>query len=77
MANSHTRYKRREAHRALDKVCSGTGALPRSLAYKFLATHMGMSQAECHIGRFDSAQCEQVIKFFLDLKIDLNNRRKR
>lgn len=76
MADSHTRYKRREAHLALDKLWQGPTGMPRSLAYKHLAAHMGMNAADCHIGKFNSSQCEEAIQFCLTLHAKLNRKRR-
>ena len=64
-ANSRTRDARRRAHAEFDRLwnsatSSGRKAA-RERAYKWLAETMGIPPAECHIGRFDFHQCEQVI----------------
>jgi ssDNA-binding Zn-finger/Zn-ribbon topoisomerase 1 len=35
---------------------------PRHRAYLWLSRCLGISMKECHIGRFDKTQCEQVIR---------------
>jgi len=59
-ANQATRAKRREAHNSFDSLRIEL-VWSRQYSYKWLAEKMGLSAEQCHIGRFNIAQCEQVI----------------
>lgn len=59
-ATKATKQARIRAHDVFDQL-HRPGRMTRSQAYVFLAKRMGMSKDECHIGRFDAAQCDQVI----------------
>jgi hypothetical protein len=61
LADSVTRYWRSRAHAAFDPVWR-TGKLTRSDAYAILASAMGISKSDCHIGHFGYSQCKQVIE---------------
>ena len=38
----------------------------RTLAYHWLAQHMGLPVNECHIGEFDVEQCQRVCQIIID-----------
>jgi len=61
LANAATRSARSEAHQAFDPLWK-SGGMSRSQAYKWLGKAMGLSKRECHIGRFDPGQCQQVVQ---------------
>lgn len=56
-----TKDARMAAHAVFDKKWR-SGALGRSEAYAWLAAKLGVSKAECHIGRFDKETCQRVIE---------------
>lgn len=71
-ADSNTRKLRVRAHKALDKFWK---KLPekergdkRRWAYRWLAQQMGMTEKECHIGRFTAEQCLKVIEICSKMK---------
>lgn len=61
MSTSATRQARKLAHEVFDPLW-----LPdrrrRKLAYRWLQRMMNLSEKECHILKFDTAQCYQVIR---------------
>lgn len=68
-AKPELRALRQEAHKWFDATwqmkmkqddCSQKEA--RSAGYKWLQEQMNLPAAECHIGKFNEAQCKQVIK---------------
>lgn len=61
LANAELRRAKCEAHKAFDLLWR-EGSMRRGAAYTGLANALGIPQKECHIGMFDVAQCEQVIK---------------
>lgn len=60
-ANRRTRGARYRLHREFDQFWK-SGAMSRRQAYGALAGLMGMTEDECHIGRFDLQQCERAIE---------------
>ncbi|MGI0119653.1 zinc-finger-containing protein [Zooshikella sp. RANM57] len=72
LANKELRRAKQEAHKYFDRIWK---ELPfkRSDAYQWLARRMGLGFDECHIGMFDVAQCQQVVRIS---KIFLNAARK-
>ena len=68
LANQQLRNAKSNAHAAFDPMWRAkmqrervSQQKARNAAYKWLAACMGLSAADCHIGMFDIAQCEQVI----------------
>jgi len=59
-ANAETKGWLMRAHDAFDQLWK-SGRMSWREAYVWLRTAMGLSKAECHIGRFDIEQCKQVI----------------
>lgn len=59
-ANQATRTKRREAHNSFDSLRIEL-VWSRRYSYAWLAKRMNMAKEICHIGRFNIAQCGQVI----------------
>ena len=49
-------------HRAFDPLWK-SGWLSRTLAYRLLARHMGISRRECHIGHMSTEQCYEALVF--------------
>lgn len=60
-ANKATKAARIEAHAAFDRLWK-TGLMSRSAAYRWLASRLGLTADQCHIGRFDEATCRKVVK---------------
>lgn len=61
LANAELRKKKMMAHALFDPIWR-SGQMSRSEAYKMLAEKLGIEQKDCHIGMFDVAMCENVIK---------------
>jgi len=61
LANYELRIDRMNAHKCFDKLWKSK-KYSRSEAYEYLASAMGISTDKCHIGMFNSSQCEEVIK---------------
>jgi len=51
---------RRAAHAAFDPLWRQDG-WDRGRAYRWLARHLGVSEAKCHIGNFNVETCRQVV----------------
>lgn len=65
LANGQLRKAKMAAHDAFDatwKRGEYKRFQHRGMAYKWLSEAMGISQAECHIGMFDEAQCARVVE---------------
>ena len=62
-ADDTTRGARHQAHLAFDPLFKGKSRGMRAKVYAALASHMGLSQEETHIGYFDAEQCRRVIEF--------------
>ena len=60
-ANKETKAWRIKAHDAFDRLWKQDG-MRRKKAYRKLAMSMGLAEEDCHIGRFNIEQCEEVIK---------------
>ena len=43
----------------------------RSQAYAWLASKMGLTEAQCHFGQFDEPQCDAAMKIFDSAYADL------
>jgi hypothetical protein len=61
LAKADLRDAKRRAHRAFDPLWQNAG-LSRRVAYAWLAHQLRIPVVDCHIGEFDAARCEQVIK---------------
>ena len=60
-ATKATKQARIAAHAVFDQLWKG-GGMSRGDAYRWLCEAMGLTPEECHIGRFDEAQCNRVIR---------------
>lgn len=60
LANAELRKAKMAAHAAFDPLWK-SGEMTRSEAYAWLASTLGTSQANCHIGMFDVDGCNAVI----------------
>lgn len=60
LANAELRKAKMAAHAAFDPLWK-SGEMTRSEAYAWLASTLGISQANCHIGMFDVDGCNAVI----------------
>jgi hypothetical protein len=67
LANAELRAWRIAAHEAFDPMWQRDG-IQRGVAYGLLASWMGMPKAHCHIGRFDVAQCIEVVQVMACLR---------
>lgn len=66
VANAKTRRFRGLAHLSFDEVWI-SGKLKRQEAYRWLQEKMGLDQDSCHIGKFNTSQCEKVIELCASL----------
>jgi hypothetical protein len=61
-AGAETRQARSRAHRAFDKLWKKpNGVMSRTAAYKWLASEMGITSQECHIGKMMARQAYLVV----------------
>ncbi len=60
LANGPLRTARLSAHAAFDPLWKG-GGMSRASAYKWLASELGISESDCHIGMFDEDQCARTV----------------
>ncbi len=60
LANRELRYWKKAAHAAFDPLWQ-SGGMKRKEAYRWLASQMGLSPEETHIGMFDVQECKTVI----------------
>lgn len=60
-ASKETKVWRIKAHDAFDRLWQD-GSMSRNEAYRWLQEAMGLSSRECHIGRFNIAECQRVIQ---------------
>lgn len=67
LANFVLRAERRETHRIFDKWWQSNG-MTRSQGYTELAKRMNLPKYKTHIGQFDMAQCEQVIRICCNIQ---------
>lgn len=65
LANAELREKRKEAHRALDRLWK-SGMMRRPEAYRLLQLYLGLPEEEAHIARFSLRRCEEVTAFCND-----------
>ena len=57
-----TKQARIAAHGVFDRLWKDGGGMTRKEAYKWLSGALGITSEECHIGRFDEALCNRVIR---------------
>lgn len=64
LANAELRAARIEAHTALDRLwrTAKNKRKAREAAYAFLGNEMGLRAEQCHIGKFNLAQCADVVR---------------
>ena len=69
LANAELRKAKIEAHAAFDPLWKAVAERDqinqfraRNRGYAWLAEMMGMDQEQCHIGKFDAAQCGRVVE---------------
>ena len=67
MANKELREAKIAAHAVFDPLWK-SGKMTRRNAYAWLATRLGINQAQCHIGEFDVEQCRAVVSVVNALK---------
>ena len=61
LANAELRRLKMNAHRWFDRIWRQK-YMERKAAYKWLAHKMGMTEDECHIGKFNPEQCCKVVE---------------
>lgn len=61
LANKELREWKKRAHLALDPLWR-SGRMKRKEAYAFIQEQMGLEKRDTHIGKFDVAQCQQMIE---------------
>lgn len=68
LANADLRLAKKLAHRAFDPIYEAFArdfrideADARAIGYRWLARKMAIPEAECSMGQFNVAQCEQVV----------------
>jgi len=69
LADARLRSKRSLAHKEFD-VLWKEKHMTRKQAYSWLASKMGISANECHIGLFDTGDCEVVIQLANEKLVD-------
>lgn len=69
LANAELRKWRQRAHTAFDPVWqaqvregSTSRNQARRAAYRLLAQELGIAEEDCHIAKFDVAQCQRTVK---------------
>lgn len=68
LANAELRRWKQNAHAVFDPLWErairkyGSKTKARGRAYAWLAEKLGIPLEQCHIGRFDVAQCKQVVE---------------
>lgn len=67
LADSALRRRKSAAHRAFDPLWRSK-RMSRKAAYAWLASHMGLSAKECHIGLFDLDMCNESIRICNEFK---------
>lgn len=71
LANAELREARKRAHKAFDDIWR-MGFKPRSSAYTWLASVLGIPKRSCHIAMMTEAQCANTVaaseRFFEDIK---------
>lgn len=76
LANGVLREYKKQAHAAFDVIWQHmiSPSVPKNVArgkaYQWLAEHMQLPMARCHIGMFDENQCIQVIKICSQFKFE-------
>jgi len=63
-----TRAWRIRAHEVFDALWKGYGGSARGRAYRWLQKAMRLDEEACHIGRFTSDQCKEVVALGLTQK---------
>lgn len=72
-ANKATRHARTRAHAAFDRLWRD-GQMTRKQAYAWLAGQLGMTEEECHLGKFDHATCRRVVEAVRALEAETRGR---
>lgn len=62
LADAELRSMRRECHAVFDKTWNNKKS--RHIAYKELAEKMNMTKQDCHIGKFNIKQCQDLLALF-------------
>jgi hypothetical protein len=62
LANAELRKWKQQVHGLFDPIWK-QGTMTRSQAYQWLATGLGITGAECHVGMFDVMRCQHAVAF--------------
>lgn len=76
LANAELRMAKMKAHEAFDPIWKREQGVSRSEAYTWLRVMLGMHRDVCHIGEFDVAECEAVVRACLARQKESNERQK-
>ena len=66
LANAELRAAKKAAHAAFDPLWR-SGDYTRKVAYAWLAGELGIPARQAHIGMFDVAQCQAVVRVFASI----------
>jgi len=73
-ADRLTRRARASAHEVFDKIWNNGSrkkrGKARKAAYTWLADELGLSERDCHIGKFNYDTCMQVCKLAMHMNFD-------
>lgn len=61
-ADKETKQWRMKAHKAFDQLWKTGIVQPRRMAYRWMQDAMGLTAEQAHIGMFDKAQCQELIR---------------
>lgn len=61
LANAELRGLKQDVHRVFDPLWQN-GSQKRKDAYRYLADHLGIPYADCHVGMFDAELCRRAIE---------------
>lgn len=71
LANKGLRQAKSAAHRAFDPFWKGaTSTMTRKEAYTWIAEELGIDVKECHIGLFDEAKCNAVMRICKNKRLE-------
>jgi len=69
LANKGLRLAKSAAHRAFDPFWKGSSAtMNRKTAYAKLASALNIKVTDCHIGNFDEAMCNSVMRVCREIR---------
>lgn len=65
LANAELRKKRTATHKALDPFWQ-SGLMSRDAVYAWVASALGLSREDAHVGRFTLEQCDRLQRLLAD-----------